>query len=547
MLSQEALQKILGIKEKVYLSEADMADKLNITFFPFVHHEVSSHIRAFAERLQVTFRELKVNIVPYEDATESLPISKVFKRFARIIGSNILFVFKKIFGMGEHEYYIPLSSIPRFLKRTRVKKGISIVALGEQVSGDLPMEYIYNFKDNSVINVIDFPDGITADTDFQKHFDTAMGFFSHHMANIILAVDAKRWLVYNFNASHPIYDLTKDFSKNVLHALIPKIVAPISPHKFSEFTQLPGAFDVSGEDYRNLVDDLVGGAKLFAQTDLYPDGKKIDDLAFRDNFYRWVGRLHLDNRNGMSFGFLAKQIPTKLSTLIPFAELSPSLAKRVLFEKDYFVDGDTIYIILDLAGQGRFALEVPEVWVLSQRSGSDKTNVTPEKDLIKLGLSHGRLCMQLPKGLKIDNNYRPSFDTKVILAHALGNSIIASILEYFDSDSSFVKNYKAGLGLAHWHGYFNPKGVPQGWFVHGFMNPHVACSSPQSAIYALDGKLRVFSRAQEKGEAFLGDIHVEPQHGTNICFTSLVDLAQFLINNPGVSILGNKYLSLYNI
>ena len=61
-----------------------------------------------------------------------------------------------------------------------------------------------------------------------------------------------------------------------------------------------------------------------------------------------------------------------------------------------------------------------------------------------------------------------------------------------------------------------------------------------------DGKLNSFKESLDSGVEYKGDIHIEPHHGTNICFISVVELAQYLLNNPNASVLGNSYYSLYN-
>jgi len=42
-----------------------------------------------------------------------------------------------------------------------------------------------------------------------------------------------------------------------------------------------------------------------------------------------------------------------------------------------------------------------------------------------------------------------------------------------------------------------------------------------------------------------GDIHIEPHHGTNMTFSSLEELAYFLIKNYSIAELGSRYLYYY--
>jgi hypothetical protein len=544
MIDQETLQIILGIKERVHITKEDMADNLNITFFPYVDKNISENIVKFSQRLKETFQELNVNIVPYEKSLIKIPLYKVYKNVIKILINNVLYSIRFILGLSQKTHYFNLDAIKYLFQRTKIKKGISVVVLGEQSSKNLPMQYIYSFKDSSIITILDFPKNITEKSDFHEHFDTALKLFTHNMTNIVIGVNEHSWLLYNFNASHPIFPIDLNFKENILNALIPKIVAPIRPYLLSEFQISKDHFNLRNKKYQLIVEDIVNGALIFSKTNLYPTGKKIDDLPFRNNFYRWIGKLHLDNRNGMSYGFLAIQLPGEVSKLIEEDDFKKQVTAKI--DAPYLIHNDCIYISLTLYSK-KYWLKIPDVWVLSQKSGSDKTHVNPYRDLIKLGLSNGKMIIETHEGAIIDNDYKTSFDTQVILAHSLGNAIIASVLSKINPQSEFLRRYKEkGISISHWHGYIHPDYIPKGWFVHGVTNPHVACSSPQSALYAIQGKLDSFLSSLESNNDFKGDIHIEPHHGTNICYTSIADLANYLVENPQASILGNSYLYLYN-
>lgn len=547
MLSQDAIQKILGIEEVVPLSAEEMADKMNITFFPYDHSSISSNVLRFVKKLNETLVELDVNVVPYKESLTKLPLYKSLIKSFFIVIHNVVVFLKKLIRYHKDTPYIDWAVIPNIItKRQRVKPGISIIAVGESNTGNLPMDNTLSFRESSVITIVDMPSNINDTSEFHEHFNTAMQLFAYHMSNIVIAVNHDKWLVYNFNASHPVYDFDdNDFKKNILHALVPKIVAPIRPHRFKDFTLLSEYFDIHDTKHNYIVNEFVQGGKLFEETKLYPVGKKIDDLPFRNNFYRWIGKLHLDHRNGMSYGFLAWQMPTELSEVLLMKDAKKKFGDIFTNDKDYFNIGEETYVVIKV-GLESYCLKVPAVWVLSQRSGSDKTHIRPNLDLIKMGLVNGKMFLQTPNGLKLDEDYKPSFDTKVILSHAVGNAIVASLLQFFESSTTFsAKLSSKGLALAHWHGYIDPSAIPNGWHAYGIDNPHVACSSPQSAIYALVGKIAVFASCRAQNKEYRGDIHIEPHHGTNITFTSIVDLASFFIKNPSASTLGNKYLRRY--
>jgi len=547
MLSQDAIQKILGIKKKVSLSAEEMVKEMKVAFYPKEGLGVNQNIRDFNEKLKASFEKIGVKIVSYEDSLEVVPLRRRLNRIGKILFNNIRYLLAKTVRLSGEFYYIELRSLSNIASSQRLKKGVSVIVLGELDSDVLPMQFIASFKTNSIIHILEFPKNIKPDTKFEEHFDTAMSLFAYNMANIIIAVDDSKWMVYNFNASHPFYEINDGkFDEHLMHALVPKIVAPISPHRFSEFKIAEDRFSTKDSTISPLIEDLRQGALLFDKTNLFPSGKKIDSLPFRNNFHKMIGKLHLDNRSGMSFGFISKQLPVEPASLMTIEETKKKFGNLIKDDSDFFLDAENnIHIMFDLPSRGSFSLKVPDVWVLTLRSGSNKTQFSPEKDLLLLGLSgKGEMWMKFPEGVKIHEDYKPSFDTKVILAHAVGNAIIAAILNYTDKESEFVRNIrKNGISISHWHGYFNEKLIPGNCLVYGFKNLHVACSSPQSAVYALGGKLAAFIEAeQRKGTPYAGDIHVEPHHGINISYHSLTELGSYLINNPEASKLGNIYL-----
>ncbi len=535
MISQQTYQKILGIEGDIAIDPTAMADKMNITFYPNIGTGINKDTLRFKKLLEETFLQLGVNIVPIDEAFGYVPWRKYITAIAKAFIGVIVSFLHKVIGKVEDDFIFDFSALKYSFVRKKIKKNISIVCVGDFDSNDLPMRYITSFKDSSIITIVDFPAGIDEQTPFDIHFKTSMKLFVHHMTNIIIGVSEDKWILYNFNASHPIYPIDGSFKDQVLNALIPKIVAPIRPYKLDEFQLSVKGFSVHDHVHHRAASDVQLGAQKISALDLYPPPIKLKDLSFRDNFCRWLVDLHLDSRKGMSFGFLARQLPTTLG-----------MVYEVDTDRDFFVQESKYFLVLNLKNK-KYAVEVPEVWVLTQKSGTNKVNVNIEKDFVKLGLYQGQMKMQIGEGSLVDVTQKPSFDTKVILAHALGNLIIASLLNHFNPEHDFVTQFTSeGIAIVHWHGYFHPENIPTGMHIHGLHNPHVACSSPQSALYALSGKLDVFKKAFDEDKYYKGDIHVEPHHGINVNYFSIESLADYLVENPQASVLGNKYLYLYN-
>lgn len=542
-ISQNASKKILGIEEDVSVDSRDMARTLVVTFFPCNEKTVSPAVLRFAKELKSAFERLHVTVLPYVDARKRVPLWRVLKRMVFVAANNIVYLISFPFGRERKRIWMPLSLFRYLVRRVKIKRGISVIALGELPSGNLPIDYTASFRESSVVTILDMPAGISRDTPFSVHFDTAIKLFAYHMSNIIIAADDKDWLLYNFNASHPFYSIHNNFEENLLSALIPKLAAPMRPHTFKDFIFDRTQFDPDKEPYRALIADMKEGGALLERAGLYPPGKKIADLPFRNSYYRWIGKVHLDNRSGMSYGFLARQLPTEIAEAYSAEEAKARFGR--VPEDECFTHGDTMYVFLHLP-QGALCVRVPPVWILTQRSGANKTRFNPKTDLVIMGLSSGKMFLRAPKHSKLDSGFRPSYDTKVILAHAVGNALVASALRFLFPKNNFSRILEeSGLALAHWHGYIHPEQTPDGWHAYGFDNPHVACSTAQAALYAIHGKMRALAHSLKEKKEFSGDIHIEPQHGSNVTFPSLRDLGAFMESAPGIASLGNAYLDAY--
>ncbi|MDZ7726352.1 MAG: hypothetical protein U5L75_02100 [Candidatus Campbellbacteria bacterium] len=541
-MNEEVIRKILGLKldKKVCLTPYEMAKTIKVTFFPYDKEKVSNNVIKFAEKIESQIKDIGVEVVPYNESLSHVSFLENLKKVIKITLNNIFFIIYSLFKINKRRGYIPFVSIKSIWKRNRIQKNISIISLGSHPEWKMPVDYTSSLSDNQVISILDWPSEITERSSFDDHFNKAMELFAFNISHVVLATDGNKFILYNFNLAHPVYRLNdREVKGALLWALIPKLAAPIMPPTLRDFKIDNNSFSVVGNNQEEHINDLVNGSKKFSKTNLYPTGKKVDDLPFRNEFYKWIGKLHLDHRSGMSYGFLAKQLPIKLK--------NPEKINKEPIEKIYKDEDGYYHVYLNIKNEW-FDVTVPDVWVLTQRSGSDKTKMDPKSDIIKIGLVKGEKIIQFPKNGFNYKESRPSFDTNVIIAHAVGNGIIANLLLGLDKSSYFCKQaYKGGFSISHWHGYWNKNKVPKGLHMHGMQNPHVSCSSPQSAIYALQGKLQTFIKAYENGEEYKGDIHIEPHHGSNVTFESVTDLADIISEDLEITKLGNQYLIDYTV
>jgi len=535
MLDIKIIKKILGIREKVNLSPEEMARDLSITFFPT--GEADQKIQDFSQKLKKTFKDLGVNIIEYEDALVNLNIRQKFKLLFRIILFNTQILLTKI-GFSFRDPHIKNLEFPFFINfGKKVRENTVLVSTGKYKSGNLAMDHTMSLKRNPIVSITERSKNINDHSSYNDHLDEGLDLFSSEMCNLAVTVSDRDWLIYSYNGSYPSYDLEENFRKNVLNSLIPKIAAPVRPPLLDNFIVHENKFDIGDEYYGDYINDLVVGGQLLSQTGLYPKRREISDLNFKNNFYRWIGSLILDKRNGMSYGFLARQLPVKLSEIIPIDKTKEFFGKDI--SGQMIIDfKNNFYIFLEILDQ-KFYLKIPDVWVLTSKSGSNKSNLNKNQDIIKMGLVHGEMIIETPQGVDISGDYKPSFDTRVILAHSLSNAIWASVIRYFKPDWSFPKQLsEKGMALVHWHGYINDAFVPDGWIVYGNDQPPVSCSSFQSAMYAFLEKQKVINNCLKNNLEFRGDIHIESHHGTNMSYGSIEELANFLLSDSNISKLG---------
>jgi hypothetical protein len=299
---------------------------------------------------------------------------------------------------------------------------------------------------------------------------------------------------------------------------VPKLAAPVVPPHAADFEVRPGALDLSDPRYAPYVDDFVRSGPLWEKTDLFLFHTSLEALDFRSPFYKRIVAAYLDHRSGMSYGFLARQTAVNVQPA------------NVLEDQPGSPDEGAEHLVtVNLAGKS-YRMEIPDVWVFTTRSGCDKAHLDSRRDVLLMGLSHGRVIFETPKGLDPRIDCRPSYDTLTILAHAVGNAVVASALARIHPTTSFaLEMQNRGCALAHWHGSVDRQLLPEGYAVYGDANPPVSCSTHQAALFALMGKITALNETLGKGSEFRGDLHVEPHHGVNMTGRSLVELAEWAL------------------
>jgi hypothetical protein len=498
-LSREAIQIMLGIKNPIPISLEEMSSNITVTFYPHPP-KISPMLELFKKNLCGMFKKRRITVVPY---TKTLIYSRE--------------------------------------KGDRIKKGVVIIAIGDSSIGNFPVDKIISFTENPILTVIEEPKGLETPS-YTKQMDIGAKLLARYMSSAIIYISKGRWRIYTFNGFSPFYKLYENFDEDILNNVIPKIATRVRPPQLSEFKVKRLKYNFLRYPQYNLyIKDLVRSGPLFEQTKLFFPVKKIDSLSFRNKFYRYIASLFLDERSGMSYGFIARQLPVKLKKLIPFRKLKNNLNIRKQKNKDYFIKNNRIYILLEI-NKEIFAMKVPPVFAFISRSGSNKMKLNPLTDILKVGLVNGQMILEIPKKIDLRADYRPSFDVQVILSHFLANAVYGNVLYTLNENAMFPKFLmNKGLALAHWHGEEKLPFIPNGWHTHGENNPPVPCGCPQAAIYAFKGKEEAINRSLNFETEFLGDIHIESQHGINITWTSLKELGNYLLSKSASQNAHNKW------
>ncbi len=497
VLTEAAISQVLGIEQHVPLDPASMAASLRVTFFP--SNRLTHRLGEFVDRLREALRQAGVTVLPFDEALQP----------ARSGGSGSTGAPKR-----------------------KLREHIVVIAAGEMETGNLPVDYVSNLRTTTVVGIVDGPCPGNGHANTQERLDSIVRTLSWNIVQVVIFVEDECWTICTMNGAVIPCREQSSFQGDVEQTLVPKLAAPVVPPHTSDFDFEEGALDLSGDSLSAYVDDFRQSGPLWGKTGLMLFHTSLSSLKFRSPFYKRIAAAYLDRRSGMSYGFLARQLATPVRPALRGHE-ADALAGGTGWRTPGTVRIDGKLHVAARLGAETYLVEVPEVSVLSTRSGCDKSNIDGDRDLMLMTLSNGRITFKTP-GAGLD--YRPSYDTVTILAHAVGNALIASLQLCTNAQAAFARTLqKAGLALAHWHGTIHPNLIPPTHRFHGEENPPVSCSTHQSAIYSLAGKLQAYRSSVADGTTYEGDVHVEPHHGINVTWPTLTGLARKILQGSDKS------------
>lgn len=343
IISERAVNDIFGFPREVPLSSRALAGSLKVTFYPGT--SVTERVAGFSRRLRQTLVGCGVNIIDYEDALEE----------------------------GN---------------RTTIKENIVVIAPGELQTGNLPVDHVSNLRTTTVVGIVDGPCPADAEPSLQGKLNSVVRTLAWSIVQIVLFVDAASWTICTMNGAIIRCDNAGSFEMQVFSTLVPKLAAPVVPPHASDFEVHEGALDLSSGRHAAYVNDFVQSGPLWARSGLMLFHTSLDTLKFRNRYYQRLAAAYLDNRSGMSYGFLAHQLPVEVGPSV-----TPVEADRAFGKRDWSGSG-----VLHARGRRYTALriqerllivEVPDVWVLTTRSGCNKSKIDATRDVVMMGLAEG--------------------------------------------------------------------------------------------------------------------------------------------------------------
>ncbi len=509
---------------------AEMSERVIVTFKPIPKNYPNTEISAYRERLRNSLLSNGAKVIPWEDATTE---DGSFGMFSKLMGLRS--VRRKVNAVIDVKKKLSplrwlLSKVAENIYRIVRKDTLSVSSI-LKISGwadDFTVGYLQDPYNTQVITIMSLdPEFENQDTTYERKISIGLKNLIANMSEIVIGVSRSKFGITNMNLSDSIYthDQLDDF---VLYSLIPKIYAPIKPPVLTRFSV--SKYDPKEFEYAKKLSAL--GADL-KSTDLFPAGSKFSD-AIKRLSHRDVANKILDGRTGVSYGFIALAEPPGYEGEKYIDEnMWNSLQEIPNYNPDEVraASNDRWYVKTILADRTVYQ-QVPDIRIVTSRSGCDKTNLNPDSDIVRIGLVKGKLHLEIPRGVDLGRkDIRPSFDTYVILSQALSSALYAPYL------------IEKEMSILHFHGYPDPCWFGVSEHHAGARNPSLPCGTVEAALLNYSA---VYETAIRNGSDIKLLCLVESDHGVNVLGPDREYLVQRLLDgsSEGHILLGGKYLPM---
>ncbi|MBX5242866.1 hypothetical protein [Rhizobium sp. NLR22b] len=489
------------------LEPTNMARQLRVTFRP-LPATAPRAIAQFVRRLAEILQEHGVRVVPWDEAVKqganvvdgNAPSRSGREKSRKIVANDINAVIDVERAWTARER-LRVSLAETFYRWTLAKRneGLSITQVLHRIAwidDDLLNRLEDPFRTQIVVVRALDEAMLRRDVTYREKIRHGLKLLFRSFAQIALQVSHDKLAVVNLNLCDSIYPLAR-LSETVLTSLIPKLYVPIRPIPIKRFTL--ASFQPENSRYAERLIEL---GQRMRPTGLFPAGSTLSKVIRRRS-RRDIFEIMADGRAGVSYGFVAYAEPPRYAdgpielSRSQWANLRPlpQLAETHVRQSDT----GRWFISIGEGDQTRFH-QVPDLWIISSRSGANKTDLRA-KDVVRVGLSRGSLTMQSAEGTELAKGVRPSYDLYVMFALALGAAL------YFPS------LIREGAPMVHFHGYPSPD-----WFAAneqwaGALNPSMPCGTFESGIFNFLAIAEVARRSNVTPDLITV---VEPDHGVNI-------------------------------
>ncbi|ADI65759.1 hypothetical protein [Trichormus azollae] len=485
-----------------------MAQNLNVTFRPLPDGYHNQIIMKFRQELALKLKSFGVNVLSWQEATTDI----FYDIRIPILNLNCSFKIKGV--RAEIDAVIDVERPNSWLRKLGIfiaetfyklsypwllnQQKMSVVQIAKLSSWaeDHAAKYVEDPTNTQVIILSDINyDFINPLTKYQEKIRIGINTLIKTFSEIVIGISPEQISILNMNLSDSTF-FKSEMDAFVSNSLIPKVFVPITPLLMSRFKI--AQYNPYMSKY---TPKLVKLGQELASTGLLPPGFKLAELIKRKS-HRDIVNVIVNGRTGVSYGFVAYAEPPyyvgkpEISTyewdkLLPVAGFSSNEIRKN--------DESRRYIKIIINGEYVFK-QIPDIWLVSSRSGSNKTDLNLEEDIIRIGLKDD-LHLQLPVGsLSRKSDFKPSYDIYVMLAISLAAALYTPEL---------IKN---GAPIVHFHGYPAFDWFKENEYCVGVNNPSVPCGTYESGVFNFLGLSNLASQ-QTKNIKLVSLI--EPDHGTN--------------------------------
>lgn len=515
-----------------------MAQKLAVTFRPVPDSYKNQIILQFREELKQKLQEYNVEVIPWEQATTKfqykiqIPFTKWKRKITTKVvktGVNaVIDVERKPDLLGKLKTFVAETIYQAYSRLILKQKKISVARIAKLIgwAEEGAAKHIEDPNNTQVIVLTELDNQfVSPQLSYRQKIEIGLNTLVRTFSELVIGVSQEKLSILNMNLSDSVYP-RDEINRFILNSLIPKIFVPIMPLPLSKFKI--ERYEPRTSDY---AEKLVTLGKELEATGLFPPGHQLSNAIQRKS-HRDIVSVIVGGRTGVSYGFVAYAEPPQYVGAIEITEEE--------WEKLFIVEGfpqDEIrkneigrYYIKLRIGENFIYKQIPDIWLVSSRSGSNKTNLNLDCDVIRIGLKK-KLLLQFPQEVDPEKlDIKPSYDVYVMLAIALSAALYTPEL---------VQN---GAPIIHFHGYPSADWFQPNEYFAGVQNPSVPCGTYESGIFNFLG---IYRLANQPGSKITLASLIEPDHGTNIIASDLNYLVERLKSGcqAGQIELGGKHFA----